>query len=234
MKENESEGPTGVPEKAIAISLDVLAKSGLDVSDLPTAKEVPQGGEVVRRKEFARGPEAAPVEPVAEPQGPEVEKVSTSEEEPKEERRRTSDSINRKALEKTNRGVSPDSRRFIRGVLHPSPWRLRSAALFAIGVRVFSLLGVFLMGAVLLEKVGKEALIGLSVIPVFVIGYFMSAHKARCRVCGVKEFLPSGSRKHTKTHRFLGLGPIISTALHLLLFQWFYCMFCGTAVRIKK
>ena len=90
------------------------------------------------------------------------------------------------------------------------------------------------MGAVLLEKVGKEALIGLSVIPVFVIGYFMSAHKARCRVCGVKEFLPSGSRKHTKTHRFLGLGPIISTALHLLLFQWFYCMFCGTAVRIKK
>lgn len=143
-------------------------------------------------------------------------------------------SINRKALESTNRGKRPSSRRFVRGILHPSPFKMGLAAVFVILIR-FALIGAVILGTlVLLEKVEPWLAWFLLILPLAALCYFATVGGARCRVCGAKEFIPSGANKHVKTHRFLFSGPIMSTALHLLLFRWFHCMFCGTAIRTKK
>ena len=143
-------------------------------------------------------------------------------------------SVNRKALEKTNRGKRPSSRRFIRGILHPSALKVSSAAFFAIAVRVVLLGAVVLGGLILFGQVEPWFAWFLLILPVVALLHFATVGGARCRVCGIKEFVPSAAHKHVKTHNLLFFGPIVSTALHLLLFKWFHCMFCGTAIRIKK
>ena len=143
-------------------------------------------------------------------------------------------SINRKALESTNRGVSPKSRRFVRGILHPSPSKVIFAAFFAIAFRVALVGLVILMTLIVLEVVDSGLWWWALIFPVAALGHLLTAGQARCRVCGQREFVQSGARKHNKTHRLLFLGPIISTGLHVIIFKWFHCMFCGTAVRIKK
>ncbi len=144
-------------------------------------------------------------------------------------------SINRKALESTNRGINPSSRRFVRGILHPLPISVALAAFWALLFRLSFIVFVVSMILFVMNELDARQYWWLAVIcPVAGLFHLVSASQIRCRVCGQKEFWPSGAHKHVKTHRFLLMGPIFSTALHLLLFKWFHCMFCGTAVRIKK
>ena len=143
-------------------------------------------------------------------------------------------SINRKALESTNRGKKPSSRRFVRGILHPSPVKVTLGAFFSIAVRFVFLASIVLGVLMLFDLVDLRLAWALLLLPVVALLHFTTVGRVRCRVCGIKEFVPSRAHKHVKTHHFLFFGPIISTALHLLLFKWFHCMFCGTAIRIKK
>lgn len=147
---------------------------------------------------------------------------------------RGGESINRKALESTNRGKSPNSRRFVKGILHPSPFKVFFAAVFAIAARLsfITFLGITLL--VIFNKIEMVYLWGILIFPLFVFLNVVTSLQVRCRVCGMKEFVPSQARKHKHTHTFLWTGPIISTALHVILFRWFRCMFCGTAIRTKK
>ena len=57
--------------------------------------------------------------------------------------------------------------------------------------------------------------------------------KVRCRVCSCPMFLSQRCFKNKKAHLVNGLGYVASLALHLVIFQWFRCMYCGTAIRVR-
>jgi len=63
--------------------------------------------------------------------------------------------------------------------------------------------------------------------------YLFFALRARCRVCTNQIFWSKRCFKNSKAHRIPGLGLVGSLALHALLFGWFRCMYCGTAIRLK-
>jgi hypothetical protein len=68
---------------------------------------------------------------------------------------------------------------------------------------------------------------------VSVVFYLLFPLRARCRVCTNHLFWSKRCFKNQKAHRLWGLGLVGSLALHALLFGWFRCMYCGTAIRLK-
>lgn len=142
----------------------------------------------------------------------------------------------------TNRGISPDSRRFVRGVLHSHPLKLRFGAIITLMLSVF--LPAAMISAVLLfcsseipEKfswVPKWLLLFPIGLPIIGIAYLIWGMSGSCRICGQKLFLPRMCIKNSKAHHITGLGYIIPVCLHMCLFKWFRCTYCGTPVRLKK
>ncbi|MGB0775310.1 MAG: DUF4332 domain-containing protein [Akkermansiaceae bacterium] len=139
-----------------------------------------------------------------------------------------------------NAGVSPNSRRFVRGVMHPSPWSVRVSAFFAILVQLF-LVAAFLGIPWLLYheyQSGDSMLwwvVGLGGgLVLSALCYLFWGLSARCRVCGQRQFAPKKCLKNKKAHHLPLIGYIFPTALHAIFYKWFYCTYCGTAVRLKK
>lgn len=140
-----------------------------------------------------------------------------------------------------NAGLRPDSRRFVRGVLHPEPMRVRVSAFFAVLVQ-FCLVASFLtIPAVIICDQFYEVpnviwwLAGtLGCLLLSTISYLIWGLAARCRVCGQRQFAPKKCLKNRKAHHIWLIGYIFPTALHAMFYKWFYCTYCGTAVRLKK
>jgi hypothetical protein len=57
--------------------------------------------------------------------------------------------------------------------------------------------------------------------------------RARCRICSCNLFYSKNCLKNRKAHHIPGLGYVASLSLHLLIFGWFRCMYCGTAIRLR-
>jgi hypothetical protein len=47
-------------------------------------------------------------------------------------------------------------------------------------------------------------------------------------------YVPKHCLKNRKAHHLPLLGHIGAVALHVMVFKWFNCTFCGTSIRIKK
>jgi hypothetical protein len=71
-------------------------------------------------------------------------------------------------------------------------------------------------------------------LPLFGIAYLIWGLQGKCRICTQKMFVPKICLKNSKAHRIRGLGHIIPVSIHILLFKWFRCPYCGTPVRLKK
>lgn len=142
----------------------------------------------------------------------------------------------------TNRGRDPQSRRYIRGVLHSHPFGLRLGAMVTLVMMIFLPLGLVSAGLLLLSGevpllfgwVPEWLLVFPVSLPVFGFIYMIWGTSGSCRICGQKQFVPKACLKNTKAHHIRGLGYIVPLCLHLLLFQWFRCTYCGTPVRLKK
>lgn len=144
--------------------------------------------------------------------------------------------------EKTNRGKDPQSRRYIRGVLHPHPWCLRLGAVFTLLLLVntpIAIVSAFLL-LVSREKpetfhwVGEWILFFPMALPITGLGYILWGMTGKCRICTQKFFVHKEALKHIKAHRRPGMGYVVPLCLHLLAFDWFRCSSCGTPVRLKK
>lgn len=140
-----------------------------------------------------------------------------------------------------NAGLTPDSRRFVRGVLHPDPWSVRVSAFFAVLVQ--SLLGITVLAvpSLILYDLTYDVpesmwwAVGLGGgLFVAALCYLFWGVSARCRVCGQRQFAPKKCLKNRKAHHIALIGYIFPTALHAMFYKWFYCTYCGTAVRLKK
>lgn len=148
----------------------------------------------------------------------------------------------RSARESTNKGKDPNSRRYIRGVLHNRPFTIWWACLVAI--LFLFMIPVGFASAILL-MLGRDKpdtfywvphwLIALP-IALLVLGlfYLIFSTRAKCRVCGQKLLVPRHCRKHVKAHHIPIIGYILPLALHALTYLWFRCTFCGTSLRIKE
>lgn len=148
----------------------------------------------------------------------------------------------RAPLEKTNRGKDPNSRRYIRGVLHTHPWSLRIGAVFS--MLLILVLPLAIISALLLFISRQdpeifswvpEWLLAFPIsLPVIGLGYLIFGISGKCRICTQKLFVHKAALKHVKAHRLPGCGYVFPLCVHLLLFSWFRCSSCGTPVRLKK
>ncbi|MFD2255447.1 DUF4332 domain-containing protein [Luteolibacter algae] len=144
--------------------------------------------------------------------------------------------------EKTNRGKDPNSRRYIRGVLHTHPWSLRFGAVASLLLIIDLPLAIISAILLLLSDqmpetitwVPKWILVFPVALPVLGLLYFIWGFTGKCRICTQKLFVHKAALKHVKAHSLLGMGYVVPLSLHLLLFSWFRCSSCGTPVRLKK
>ncbi|MBK1881062.1 DUF4332 domain-containing protein [Luteolibacter pohnpeiensis] len=144
--------------------------------------------------------------------------------------------------EKTNRGKKPSSRRYIRGVLHSHPIGLYFGAVITLVLMAILPLAIISAALLLLSDqlhdefywVPKWILAFPIALPVIAIAYMIWGFNGRCRICGQRLFYPKNCLKNSKAHRIPGLGHIIPVSIHMILFRWFRCTFCGTPVRLKK
>jgi hypothetical protein len=144
-------------------------------------------------------------------------------------------------IESLNAGTDPGSRKFIKGVPHARPASIRLAALSTLVMYLLLASNLLGLPALVLGKVhlGMDHLmlwaLGLLAALLFsLLCYLLFALRARCMVCSQRPLVPKQCVKHKKAHHVRGLGYILPTALQLLLYKWFYCTYCGTAIRLKK
>lgn len=144
--------------------------------------------------------------------------------------------------EKTNRGKDPNSRSYIRGVLHTHPWSLRLGAVVSLLLLVTLPLAIISAFLLLLAGENPETfqwvpkwILGFPLaLPIIGIAYMVWGFSGKCRICTQKLFIHKGALKHVKAHRLPGMGYVVPLCIHLLLFNWFRCSSCGTPVRLKK
>jgi hypothetical protein len=144
--------------------------------------------------------------------------------------------------EETNRGRDPKSRWYIKGVLHATPFSLAFGAI--ITLLLMLVLPAALVSATLLfisdqfpgtlPWVPKWILGFPLALPVLGFLYLAFGLGGKCRICGQRLFWPRHCRKNSKAHHVPVIGHIVPTALHMLTFKWFRCIYCGTPVRLKK
>jgi len=121
----------------------------------------------------------------------------------------------------------------IRGVSHPQPLKMKFGAFVTLVLLLLFPVSAVLLGSILLGA-PIWVLYGLVASAVVFLVYLTQFSSCRCRVCGQSQFAPKKCRRHVKAHYVQGLGYIIPTALHMLLFSWFRCIFCGTSIRLKN
>ena len=134
----------------------------------------------------------------------------------------------------------PIPRMVRRGVPHPRPYFLVFCSLIVLTWRLLSMAVIVGTPIVLWPAFAQGDTTHLFTF-LWVIGawllsgvcYLLFALRARCRVCTNQIFWSKRCFKNQKAHRVPGLGLVGSLALHALLFGWFRCMYCGTAIRLK-
>lgn len=125
-----------------------------------------------------------------------------------------------------------------RGVLYPNPWKAIFGALVSllwrlaliatcIGLPIYLYLNSTPESRPVVEtSLWLGGFFALSLLQLWVIGH------TRCRICSCHLFFSKRCSKNSKAHHISLFGYVASLSLHLLLFQWFRCMYCGTAIRL--
>lgn len=231
-----SDIPAGLLLNRYSGDLDVrIGNPELPQGDVPQRRQMApaQLGQKSQSKNFDPSNLKA-IEPNAAP----IQRVAKSKQDHEEDRI----ALIRAPRESTNRGKDPNSRRYIRGVLHTHPWHLRIGAFFSL--ILLPLLPMAMASGVLLllSSVAPESFLWVPewlisfpiALPIIGMGYLFWGFPAKCRICSQKLFTHKRAFKHAKAHRLFYLGYIVPLSLHLLSFSWFRCSSCGTPVRLKK
>ncbi len=177
------------------------------------------------------------IKPVGEVEDGEVKSLRRSKSEDSERV-----ALIRGPRKETNAGRDRRSRWYIHGVLHNSPFTLVLGAITTLLLVMMVPLALATAGLLLLSDtvpvsfdwVPKWLLIFPLALPVFGLIYLICGFRGSCRVCGQKLFVPRMCLKNPKAHHVALIGYIIPLSLHLLIFKWFRCTYCGTPVRLKK
>lgn len=142
----------------------------------------------------------------------------------------------------TNIGRDPESRWYIRGVLHSHPISIYVGAL--VTLLVMFMVPISLISTALLlasaeipdffSWVPGWLIVFPVALPVFGIAYLIWGIGGSCRICGQRLFMHRSHLKNSKAHHVKGLGYVLPLCLQILTFRWFRCTHCGTPVRLKE
>ncbi|MES2996623.1 MAG: DUF4332 domain-containing protein [Verrucomicrobiota bacterium] len=228
---------------AIPLPSRVFLKHGLGPRDVPEAALLNRSGDLEFRIE--RMVKAKPVD--LSPRNSRATAGDNSEfRKPSENvpalTRAGSASLIRAPRVETNRGKKPNSRFFIRGVLHTNPWRVWWGAIFTL--LIIALIPLSIVSAMML-LLSSEQPKDFHWVPRWIIAlpiafgpagiaYLLHAVPIRCRICGIRLLTRHSHGRNSKAHRLPFLGYVIPVCLHMLLFRWFRCPHCGTPVRLKE
>lgn len=123
-----------------------------------------------------------------------------------------------------------------RGVLHPTPKRIVVTSILLLMTKLLTIAVVIALpvaavidGKELIPKVMPLVLVFLGV----GLLYILVSNRTRCRVCSCHFFYVRRCHKHKSAHRLPLVGPACTAALHILMFRWMRCMYCGTAIRLR-
>jgi hypothetical protein len=130
------------------------------------------------------------------------------------------------------------SRTVRRGVAHPNPILLVVGALISLlwrAVLLVTMVGVIWLIFVAPKPSDYASEIFYSTIGLAILGILQLVvlTRARCRICSCHLFYSKDCVKNRKAHSLPLMGKVASLALHLLIFQWFRCMYCGTAIKLQ-
>ncbi len=152
--------------------------------------------------------------------------------------KRTSSSVENGPAKLTQTKGQALARTTVRGVLYPWPLKAILGALLAIGWRLGLLVSCvalpylsYVHGDAEVRPIG-ETMIWIGGLAVVGLLHLWFINHARCRVCSCHLFFSKRCFKNSRAHLIPGVGYVTSLALHLLLFRWFRCMYCGTAIRL--
>jgi hypothetical protein len=111
----------------------------------------------------------------------------------------------------------------------------RLALLVTLGILTLS----FFVGTkgIIMKKTDFGLWVVIPVVSVFILLcliHFISTHQTRCRVCSCQFYRFRRCDKHRLAHRIPLFGYAFGSALHLVLFKWMRCMYCGTAIRLRQ
>ncbi len=143
--------------------------------------------------------------------------------------------LTRTTKRSTNEGVNPESRFFIKGVLHKNSFRFKTGCLFFLLAKSLIITAFLITPLVILDKEKFHWAVWaplLAVIGTLIL--LTAAQRAQCPICNQKQFAIKKCLKHRHAHRWPIVGYMLPTALHALTFKWFKCIFCGTSVRLKE
>ncbi|MCU0778571.1 MAG: DUF4332 domain-containing protein [Akkermansiaceae bacterium] len=142
----------------------------------------------------------------------------------------------------TNKGRDPQSRWYIRGVLHSHPRAIMMGAL--VTLLLLLIVPAAIISAVLLLLSGELPghfswvpgwlIVFPLVLPVFGVLYLIWGLNGSCRICGQSLFRHRSHLKNSRAHHVPGLGYIVPLCFQILVFRWFRCTHCGTPVRLKE
>lgn len=142
----------------------------------------------------------------------------------------------------TNKGKDPNSRRYIRGILHSHPHGIFAGAFLTLLLMFLAPVAVLAALLLLLSRemparfgwVDEWWLAFPLALPVVALAWAVWGMSGMCRVCGQKLFMHRPHLKNAKAHHIRGVGYVLPLCLHILLFRWFRCSHCGTPIRLKK
>ena len=125
-----------------------------------------------------------------------------------------------------------------RGVVHPRPVHTWLGALVSVVFRLgmVAAVGWLIWLLTQVERPGDyktPVMVGAAILTVLGLLQLHYAMRARCRICSCPLFYSKNCLKNRKAHHIPGLGYVMSLALHLLIFGWFRCLYCGTAIRLR-
>ena len=138
-----------------------------------------------------------------------------------------------------DRPVNPDNlpRTMRRGVVYPNAPLLVFGAIVSLIWRAALLAAItavpWLILTVPRPSIYKlEILWSISILTALGLTQLILIGRIRCRICTCHLLHSRKTVKNRKAHLIPGFGYTASLALHLLLFQWFRCMYCGTAIKL--
>lgn len=142
----------------------------------------------------------------------------------------------------SNAGRDPNSRWYLRGILHKSPVLIYCGALATLMIALITPLAIvsafLLLSSTYLPKsfswVPSWLIVFPLALPIFGLLYAVFGNMGSCRVCCQKLFVPRQHLKNSRAHHVRLLGYILPLCVHIVLFRWFRCTHCGTPIRLKE
>ncbi|WP_018969235.1 hypothetical protein [Rubritalea marina] len=133
-----------------------------------------------------------------------------------------------------NEGISPSSPKFIRGVLHRNADRMMQGTSAFILVLILSVVSIFPVVYAFFWSDYYYALLCPALLFIAICLQFTIVRHSNCPVCRQRQYVTKRCAKHKRAHFSPVFGHRIPTAIHLMRFKWFRCIYCGTAVRVKE